>query len=284
MSSSKPKVIAVMPAYNAAKTLTATYKDIPSGIVDEVILVDDHSKDRTVAIAKKLGLTVITHTSNKGYGGNQKTCYTEALKKRADVVIMIHPDYQYDSSLTEELIKPILKKRFDVMFGSRIRTRNEALAGGMPRIKYFLNRIISLLENIVLGVNFTEHMSGFRAYSRKVLETVPFREMSDDFVFDQEFMASAIAYGFSVSEYPVPVRYFSKASSIQFKKKEQSSYLKRFECFSILSCLKPTCIPLQFLYIKKDRRKIELIIWVFFYNIEYYCSLFIVLLYKFIVL
>lgn len=205
-----------MPAYNAAKTLEKTYKDIPNGLVDEIILVDDKSGDNTIEIAKKLGITVIVHDENTGYGGNQKTCYKEALKKGADIVIMIHPDYQYDSSLTGELVRPIEKGMFDVMFGSRIRTRKEALEGGMPPVKYFLNRITALLENLILGVNFTEHFSGFRAYSRQVLEKLPFEKFSNDFVFDQEFMISAIAYGFKISEYPVPVRYFLEASSIRY--------------------------------------------------------------------
>lgn len=207
-----------MPAYNAARTIEKTYKDIPKGVVDEIIVVDDNSSDNTVKVAKSLGLTVIEHESNKGYGGNQKTCYKEALKKRADIIIMIHPDYQYDSSLTEELIKPIKDGRFDIMFGGRIRTRKEALDGGMPLMKYYLNRVISLTENIVLGVNFTEHMSGFRAYSRKVFKNLPMENFSDDFVFDQQLMVSAIAHGFRVSEYPVPVRYFSESSSIQYIK------------------------------------------------------------------
>lgn len=214
----KPKVIAVMPAYNAAKTIEKTYRDIPPGVIDEVIVVDDASSDNTVGVAKKLGLVLIAHPQNKGYGANQKTCYGEALKRGADIVVMIHPDYQYDSSLTDELVRPIAAKRFDIMFGSRIRTRKEALAGGMPPIKYFINRAMSLIENIILGVNFTEHMSGFRAYSRKVLETLPLSEFSDDFVFDQQFMIAAIARGFSVAEYPVPVRYFHESSSIQYLK------------------------------------------------------------------
>lgn len=212
----KTKVIVVMPAYNAEKTIGSTLDDIPKGLVDEVIVVDDASKDKTVEVARALGLTVITHSKNIGYGGNQKTCYREALKKGADIVIMIHPDYQYDSSLTDELIKPIIDGRFDIMFGSRIRTRKEALGGGMPGIKYILNRAISLMENVVLGVNFTEHFSGFRAYSKKALTTLPVEKFSNDFVFDQEFMISAIAHGFKIAEYPVPVRYFSEASSIKY--------------------------------------------------------------------
>lgn len=205
-----------MPAYNAEETIKATYQDIPQGLVDEVIVVDDASKDRTVEVARSLGLTVITHSRNLGYGGNQKTCYKEALRRNADIVVMIHPDYQYDSSLTEEIIKPIKAGRFDIMFGSRIRTRKEALSGGMPYIKYILNRVVSFIENIVLGVNFTEHLSGFRAYSRKVLKTLPIDKFSNDFVFDQEFIISSVAYGFRVAEYPVPVRYFSEASSIKY--------------------------------------------------------------------
>lgn len=216
MKNKRLKVIAVMPAYNAAKTIEKTYKDIPSGVIDEVIVVDDASTDNTGEVVKKLGLTLITHSRNKGYGANQKTCYREALKRGADIVVMIHPDYQYDSSLTDELTRPIRDGRFDIMFGSRIRTRKEALAGGMPLVKYVLNRIVSLVENIVLGVNFTEHMSGFRAYSARVLRTLPLADFSDDFVFDQQLMVSAIARGFKVAEYPVPVRYFNESSSIGF--------------------------------------------------------------------
>lgn len=214
----RKKVVVVMPAYNASKTITDTYKDIPKKSVDEIIVVDDDSLDDTVQIAEQLGLEVIKHKRNTGYGGNQKTCYREALRRHADIVIMIHPDYQYDSSLTDELIGPIEKGRFDIMFGSRIRTRREALEGGMPVVKYIVNRIISFMENVILGVNFTEHLSGFRAYSAKVLKTLPVNNFSNDYVFDQQLMISAIAYGFSIAEYPVPVRYFSEASSIHFLK------------------------------------------------------------------
>lgn len=212
------KIIVVMPAYNAAVTLEKTVVGLPKDLVDKIILVDDASKDETAAIAKKLRLTTFTHQKNQGYGGNQKTCYQKALEKGAAIVIMLHPDYQYDSSLTDELIKPILDGRFDIMFGSRIRTRKEALAGGMPWYKYLLNRLLTPIENTILGVNFSEHLSGFRAYKRKVLETLPYKKFSDDFVFDQQLMVSAIAAGFEVGEIPIPVRYFSEASSIRFFK------------------------------------------------------------------
>jgi len=207
-----------MPAYNAEPTLKKTVNDIPKSVVDEIILVDDKSKDRTIEIAKELGLTVYNHRINRGYGGNQKTCYNKALEKVADIIIMLHPDYQYDGSLVGEMIGPIIHGRADIMFGSRIRTRSEALTGGMPQLKYYLNRIFCILENIILAVNFSEHFSGFRAYKREVLETLPINNFSDDFVFDQEFMISAIAYGYKVGEIPVPIRYFTGASSIQFIK------------------------------------------------------------------
>jgi len=183
-----------------------------------VILVDDVSKDKTVKVAKKLGIEVFVHPRNLGYGGNQKTCYWEALKDKPDVVVMLHPDYQYDATQIGEMVRPIIQGRFDAMFGSRIRTRKEALDGGMPKTKYILNRMLTPVENMILGVNFSEHLSGFRAYSLKVLETIPFQRFSNDFVFDQECMASVIAHGFKIGEVPVPVRYYDDSSSIQFIK------------------------------------------------------------------
>ena len=214
----KPRIIAVMPAYNAAKTLKKTYLDIPKYTVDKVIVVDDGSTDKTVAIAKRLGLPVVVHPQNRGYGGNQKTCYTLALSEGADVVVMIHPDYQYDSSLTGELLSPIFQDRFDVMLGSRIRTREEALKGGMPLYKYIANRILSFLENIVLGQNLSEYHTGFRAYKRGILQKLPFHKYSDDFVFDQQILFGAIALGARIGEIPVPIRYFPEASSINFRR------------------------------------------------------------------
>ena len=214
----KPKIIIVMPAYNAARTIEKTVADIPKNLASEIIVVDDGSRDDTVKVAQKLGLTVFQHPINLGYGGNQKTCYWEALKSQPAAVVMLHPDYQYDATLTSELIRPILDGRYDIMFGSRIRTREETLAGGMPFHKYLLNRLLTPIENIVLGVNFSEHLSGFRAYSLKALQTVPFQRFSNDFVFDQQFMASAIVHGLKVGEIPVPVRYYQDSSSIQFIK------------------------------------------------------------------
>ncbi len=214
----KPKIIVVMPAYNAEKTLEATVIDIPPGIVDEIILVDDCSKDNTVEVAKKLGLKVIVHERNFGYGANQKTCYREALKDGVDIVVMIHPDYQYDPRLTPYLVGLIKDGICDVMLGNRIRTRKEALAGGMPLYKYLANRILTVIENLFLGQNLGEWHSGFRAYSRKVLETIPWENNSNDFVFDQQILIQAAYFGFRIGDIPVPAKYFSEASSINFKR------------------------------------------------------------------
>lgn len=212
----KPKVIIVMPAYYAAKTLEKTFQDIPKGIVSEIILVDDASKDKTVEIAKKLNLTVYSHHHNLGYGGNQKTCYWEAMKRKPDIIVMLHPDYQYDGSLTEELIKPIIEKRYDIMLGNRIQTRKQVLKGSMPLYKYIANRFLTIFENIVFGQNLPEWHTGFRAYKRKVLETVPFQRFSNDFIFDQQILASAINFGFRIGAIHVPCRYLKEASSINF--------------------------------------------------------------------
>ncbi len=212
------KVVIVMPAYNAAKTLVKTFNDIPKKYRKNVILVDDKSSDRTMKVAKKLGIKAFLHPQNRGYGGNQKTCYTLALSEGADVVVMIHPDYQYDSTLTGSIVEPILDGRFDVMLGSRIRTRKEVLAGGMPSYKYYSNRILTMLENMILGQNLSEYHTGYRAFSRGVLEKLPFHKFSDDFVFDQDILVSAVKENYKIGEIQVPVRYFPEASSINFQR------------------------------------------------------------------
>ncbi|MFA6092466.1 MAG: glycosyltransferase family 2 protein [Elusimicrobiota bacterium] len=216
--SSKPKVIAVLPAYNAEKTLERTVRDIPAGTVDEIILVDDCSKDGTVEAARKLGLCVIKHEKNLGYGGNQKTCYREALRRGADIVVMIHPDYQYDARLTPHMVGLISNDVCDMVLGNRIRTRQEALRGGMPPYKYVFNRLLTVFENAWTGQNLGEWHSGLRAYSRKVLETVPWELGSDDFVFDQQFLHQAAVLGFRLGDIPVGARYFQEASSISFRR------------------------------------------------------------------
>lgn len=210
------KVMAVMPAYNAELTLERTLRDIPAGSVDEILVVDDASRDRTVEKARELGLRVIRHPQNRGYGGNQKTCYREALKSDADVIVMIHPDYQYDSRVIPHMVAFIELGICDVMLGSRIRTRAEALAGGMPLYKYVANRLLTVFENVMLGQNLGDAHSGLRAYHRRVLETIPFENNSDDFVFDSQFLVQCVHFGFKLGDVPVPVRYFKEASSINF--------------------------------------------------------------------
>lgn len=213
-----PRIIAVMPAYNAAATLERTLNDIPAGTVQEVILVDDCSSDHTVELARSLGLTVISHEKNLGYGGNQKTCYREALARDADIIVMIHPDYQYDSRVIPLAAQLIHLGICDCILGSRIRSRAEALAGGMPRYKYIANRILTTIENIALGQNLGDFHSGFRAYRREMLETIPFERNSNDFVFDSQFLVQAVHFGFKLGDIPVPVRYFDEASSINWKR------------------------------------------------------------------
>lgn len=213
----RPKVIVVMPAYNAARTIERTYSDIPMGIVDHIILVDDVSQDDTVEIAHKLGIQVIVHVQNRGYGGNQKTCYLHALAAGADIVVMLHPDYQYDSRRIPELIQPIQAKAADMVLGSRFLSRG-TLAGGMPLYKYVSNRFLTTLENLALGLHLSECHTGFRAYSREMLETIPFVLNSDDFVFDTQVIVQCVAFGFKISEIAVPTRYFPEASSVDFRR------------------------------------------------------------------
>jgi glycosyltransferase involved in cell wall biosynthesis len=207
----------VLPAYNAAKTLEATYNEIPHDIVDEIVLVDDASSDSTIEIAKKLNINTFVHLSNKGYGGNQKTCYREALKKGADVVVMLHPDYQYTPKLLTALASMVAVGEFDIVLASRILGRG-ALKGGMPFYKYLSNRFLTLAENILINQKLSEYHTGYRAFNREVLEKLPIEENSDDFVFDNEILAQAVYFGFRIGEISCPTKYFEEASSINFKR------------------------------------------------------------------
>ncbi len=211
-----PCVVVVMPAYNAESTLERTYRDIPAELVSEVILVDDRSRDRTAEVARSLGLATIVHERNTGYGGNQKTCYREALARGADIVVMVHPDYQYDARVLGAMVTFLRLGICDVVLGSRIRTRRETLSSGMPAWKYVANRCLTLVENVVLGQNVGDFHTGMRAYTREVLETLPLERNSDDFVFDTQFLVQAVHFGFRIADVPVPCRYFKEASSINF--------------------------------------------------------------------
>jgi glycosyltransferase involved in cell wall biosynthesis len=209
------KVVVVMPAYNAGRTLERTYHEVPHEAVDEVLVIDDASHDDTVAVARRLGLTVYVHPENRGYGGNQKTCYSRALARGADIVVMLHPDYQYDPRRIPDLIAPILEGRADLVLGSRLKD-GRALAGGMPLYKYAANRTLTLVENVVLGLHLSEMHTGYRAYSRRLLESINFLANSDDFVFDTEVIVETVAAGFHIAETGVPAKYIPEASSISF--------------------------------------------------------------------
>jgi len=209
------KVIVVMPAYNAEKTLERTLKDIPNDCVDEIILTDDCSQDGTVELAKKLGLQVFVHQKNMGYGANQKTCYDEAFKLGGDIIVMVHPDHQYDPKVIPQLIKPLLNEECDAVFGSRM-LGGRPLEGGMPKWKYLANIFLTAFENAVFYMYLTEYHSGFRAYSRKYLETVKYKLNSDDFVFDSEIIAQGVVHNIRIKEIPIQTRYFKDASQIGF--------------------------------------------------------------------
>jgi len=209
------RVAVVLPAYNAAKTLRRTYEELPHEIVDLVILVDDASQDETIVLARQLGITTFVHPRNLGYGGNQKTCYREALRGGADVVIMVHPDYQYTPALVTAMASMVAKGVYDTVLGSRLLGRG-ALKGGMPLYKYVANRILTLIENLALTRKLSEYHTGYRAFSRRVLETLPLEENSNDFVFDNEMLAQIVAFGFEIGEVSCPTRYFGEASSIRF--------------------------------------------------------------------
>ncbi len=212
------RTLVVMPAYNAEGTLETTVARLPEGCCDEVLVVDDASTDRTSEIAARLPVTLVRHERNLGYGGNQKTCYREALARGADVVVMVHPDDQYDARLVPAAVEILRLDVLDLVLGNRIRTRREALSGGMPRIKYVANRGLTLIENMLTGQNLGEWHSGFRAYRRELLETVPFEHNSDDFVFDSQLLLQAVHFGFRVGDLPMPVRYFEEASSISLRR------------------------------------------------------------------
>jgi glycosyltransferase involved in cell wall biosynthesis len=208
------KILVVLPAYNAEKTLENTYEEIPLDIVDKVLLVDDYSADDTVAIAKRLDIETFLHDRNYGYGRNQKTCYMEALRQETDVVVMVHPDYQYTPKLITAMASIIAFDVYDVVLGSRI-IGGGALVGGMPVYKYISNRFLTAMENLLLGSKLSEFHTGYRAFSRTVLESIPFLENSDNFVFDNEMLAQIIFYGYRVGEISCPTKYFEEASSIK---------------------------------------------------------------------
>jgi len=209
------RLIVVMPAYNAEKTLRQIYAEVPHEYVDDIILVDDASNDRTSKIAEELGIKTILHRNNMGYGANQKTCYREALRRGADIIVMLHPDYQYSPRLVTAMASMIVSGHYDVVLGSRILGGN-ALKGGMPLYKYIANRFLTFFENLILRVKLSEYHTGYRAFARQVLETLPLGENSDDFVFDNEMLAQAVYFGFRIGEISCPTRYFEDASSLNF--------------------------------------------------------------------
>lgn len=209
------RLIVILPAYNAAKTLRATHADLPHHLIDDIVLVDDASTDETAAVARELGIRTIVHTRNLGYGGNQKTCYRAALTAGADIVVMVHPDYQYTPRLVGAMASMAASGEYDVVLGSRI-LGGTARAGGMPLYKYVANRILTAVQNLLHGSKLSEFHTGFRAFTRTVLETLPLEENSNDFLFDNQILAQAKIFGFRIGEISCPTRYFPEASSISF--------------------------------------------------------------------
>jgi glycosyltransferase involved in cell wall biosynthesis len=211
------RIVVVLPAYNAAKTLRQTFDQIPRDVVDEIILTDDASSDKTSQIAQELGIPTLCHERNRGYGGNQKTCYARALARGADIVVMLHPDYQYSPRLVTAMAAMIASDEFDSVLGSRILGRG-ALAGGMPLWKYVSNRVLTLVQNLLIGQKLSEYHTGYRAWSRAVLEKLPLVNCSEDFVFDNQMLVQAVYFGFRIGEISCPTKYFAEASSINFRR------------------------------------------------------------------
>lgn len=228
------KIVVVMPAYNAAGTLEQTFGEIPFEFVDEVILVDDASRDETAEVARRLGIETIVHPKNRGYGGNQKTCYKAALARGADVVVMLHPDYQYTPKLLVAMASLVANGQYDIVLGSRILC-NGALKGGMPLYKYFFNRWLTATQNMLVNMKLSEYHTGYRAFSREVLLSLPLEENSDDFVFDNQMLTQAIFFGYSIGEIACPAKYFEEASSINFRRSVTYGFgvlATSFACFA----------------------------------------------------
>ena len=211
------KIIVVMPAYNAEKTLLKTFKEIPQEIVDKIILTDDFSQDKTLSIAKELGLEIFCHKKNVGYGGNQKTCYKKALALGADIIIMLHPDYQYDPKLIKPMAELIASGEYDIVLGSRILARG-AVKAGMPVYKYLANRILTFIQNFVFGLNLSEYHTGYRAFRKEIFEKINFEKNSDDFIFDNQLLSQAVYLNFKIGEIACPARYTPESSSVDFLK------------------------------------------------------------------
>ena len=227
----KDRIIVTMPAYHAGQTLEKTYRDIPEGLADEVLVVDDASKDDTTEVARRLGLKVFVHPANRGYGGNQKTCYDQAIAAGASIVVLLHPDYQYDPKTLTALVEPLRDGRADFTFGSRFAHGADPRKGGMPQYRYYGNRFTTAIENFLLGTHFAEMHSGLKAYTREFLERMDYHSYSDDFVFDSQLLIDAVLSGARVVEVPIPTRYTMESSSINIKRSLQYIALTVVEIF-----------------------------------------------------